>query len=394
MKPPPPLVATKHLEILDVLRGVAILLVFFYHCLSYSFGINRFAWDGWHRSLSYSPELLLLAPATLGPAGVAIFFVVSGYCIHKSLQGIQVKESRPSMVWLTFSIRRIFRIYPPYLVALPLFAFGDVINGQITSGRELTHQIWTHVALVHNYWENTYYGINPSFWSIAIEAQLYVIFPILFLASKRFSWPQLLTILLIIEFLIRSSHFVGFHIPDMFGRSPLAYWFSWSLGAHIATIRQSSKSTRLASIPLWLPAILFFSTWFIKVLDPYFFPATALFTAAYLARKLNSPAVPATQGRAKRVITRSLSFVGVISYSLYLFHQPLISVWNRILQRVLPHEIPSSLHYFLIIGCLFPILLFSWLCYRWVEKPGIRLGYICLQRMTSRPEPHTISVGS
>ena len=379
---------TKHYEVLDVLRGIAILLVFFYHGLSYTYGINKFTWDGWHRNLDYSWDFLLLAPVTLGPAGVAIFFVVSGFCIHNSLHSLERRDSDSSRVWLTFAIRRAFRIYPPYLAALFLFTLGDVINGQLGSSDEVIHQLWTHAALVHNYWENTYYGINPSFWSIAVEAQLNLIFPILWVASKRISWPVLLLLLFLIEFLLRSNGYLsGFQFHELVHRSPLTYWFSWALGAYIAHIRQTGLKSCLSRIPLWFPSALLFATWYVKILDPYFFPATALLTAVYLIRRLESQQSTVSQGSAKKYLNQSLSYIGVISYSLYLFHQPLISVWNKILQRILPGEIPSPIHYPLIAGCLIPILIFSAICHRWIEKPGIRWGNSFLQRIVPRRQP-------
>jgi peptidoglycan/LPS O-acetylase OafA/YrhL len=54
---------------------------------------------------------------TYGHMGVAMFFVVSGFCIHLS------HARSNSRSWVEFSRRRFFRIYPPYLLSLLVFYF-------------------------------------------------------------------------------------------------------------------------------------------------------------------------------------------------------------------------------------------------------------------------------
>ena len=107
---------TTHLEFLDVLRGVAILWVFLAHSTGISYALPPWG-KGWVREFAGTALPALMYPLTYGTAGVAIFFVVSGFCIHLSyLRG------RPGD-WRGFFVRRFFRIYPPYLVALAWFAF-------------------------------------------------------------------------------------------------------------------------------------------------------------------------------------------------------------------------------------------------------------------------------
>src|SRR3974377_361898 len=99
----------KHIDFLDHVRGLAILSVFLFHSLNESFHRSSLPWNGWFRDFSVPKSFLLLLPASFGWAGVAIFFVVSGFCIHYSFH-LQGRE------WRSFFIRRFFRIYPPYLM--------------------------------------------------------------------------------------------------------------------------------------------------------------------------------------------------------------------------------------------------------------------------------------
>src|SRR5882762_2762678 len=107
----------EHLVFLDHIRGVAILSVFLYHTLDVSFGADHFLFKGWWRSSDSNGSLpILLYPLTLGWLGVAIFFVVSGFCIHLSHR----RSSKQKIS--AFFTKRFFRIYPPYLIALLVFA--------------------------------------------------------------------------------------------------------------------------------------------------------------------------------------------------------------------------------------------------------------------------------
>src|ERR1700730_9917341 len=105
----------RHVAFLDSLRGLAILLVFTFHSLGAAFSRDTLPWGGWFQNFTGPRSFLALFPATLGWVGVAIFFVVSGFCIHLSFS----RQPR----WASFFWRRFFRIYPPYLAALLLFAF-------------------------------------------------------------------------------------------------------------------------------------------------------------------------------------------------------------------------------------------------------------------------------
>jgi peptidoglycan/LPS O-acetylase OafA/YrhL len=82
--------------------------------------------------------------------------------------------------------------------------------------------------------------------------------------------------------------------------------------------------------------------------------------------------------------------MGAISYSLYLFHQPLISVQNKILCRVITSDIHALLYLFFILLSLIPITIFSWASFNWLENFGISLGkhwLIRLHTSKGKPEP-------
>jgi peptidoglycan/LPS O-acetylase OafA/YrhL len=164
----------EHILLIDVLRGVAIAGVFLFHTLAAAYGRYHFPWNGWFPQFQSVNSYLLLWPFNFGYVGVAIFFVVSGFCIHLSYL------SNQNQSWIFFFKKRILRIYPLYLLALLFFFVGPIQMYPLRSGTEWW-QFLSHVFAVHNFGSETYAGINPSFWSIAVEVQLYLIYP----AGKR-----------------------------------------------------------------------------------------------------------------------------------------------------------------------------------------------------------------
>ena len=110
-----------HIAFLDHIRGFAILSVFVYHCFGAAFHFSKLNWNGWFPDFHTRGSFLAL-PFTFGWAGVPIFFVVSGFCIHLSHR----RSSRKDMA--TFFTRRFFRIYLPYLVALLIFIYRDYVH--------------------------------------------------------------------------------------------------------------------------------------------------------------------------------------------------------------------------------------------------------------------------
>jgi len=246
-----------HLGILDLLRGLAISGVFLFHCLGATFGMFQLPWGDCFRSLDCSKSFLALSPLSYGYYGVAVFFAVSGYCIHLS----HAKSSKQG--WGIFFKRRFFRIYPPYFIALLIFFFIWPILSFNFSG-ERAWQFFSHLFLVHNLDSRTLFGVNPAFWTIALEVQLYAIYPFLLLFAKRFGWVAALLLAAFSEISIQSI--VAFGLvsnaglpPAALMYSPFAYWLSWSLGAYLADCHLNGRASFFSNtsiFPLLAVAVL------------------------------------------------------------------------------------------------------------------------------------------
>ena len=401
----------RHIELLDYIRAAAILLVMADHTLSNLYGNETLPWAGWFRDLSGSLSPVFFLPFNPGMTGVAVFFFVSGFCIHTSFH-------QQGQKWGAFFIRRFFRIYPPYLAALILFTVFTLQAPHLSYqhqhvstryGLEIVPptglfwvQVLTHLFLVHNFLLFTFSGITGAFWSLAVEAQLYLLYPALLIFVARWGWRRTLVLLAAVELCIRgadgvtqtmdASLSVGGFISGVLARSPLGYWFSWALGAFVAdaVLKREPLPFLKTSLFGWL--FLMFGCYYFRPLDPFCFMLAALMTAMVASKLL---------GGARPAITlpgfcwRILGKIGLWSYSIYLIHQQLLIIYTHAINRMVPAAYRSVLMEFLVTlaGWLI-ILLFSVLWRRWLEVPGIACGKRIIGKLEQRnaavPKPDRI----
>ncbi|MCE0483365.1 MAG: acyltransferase [Methylacidiphilales bacterium] len=364
-----------HLDHLDCLRGVAIFLVFIYHACNAVYG-PHFIQELDHHLIARvhtAPwELLFFLPCE-GWTGVALFFVISGFCIHLS----HVKSGEKG--FRIFFVRRFFRIYPPYLIAFLFFVLlfpGTRID--FTSLQNVPCLI-THFLLIHNWNENSIYAVNGSFWSIAVEVQLYLIYPLLLWLSGRLGWRNCLILLFLIEISFILLPTIAFHLNahsrwnwSLLSRSPFAYWFSWSIGAKIADDWCKGRPVFMRNFPLWLGPLLFVGFSFFPGLEKFRFTVAALSTAALIAALLSRPRFSDQFGRLP--FGGHLRQAGLISYSAYLLHEPLLSIYH-LMEKLVPEAYHQRPIVFILCLLTWPIiLLVSWGYYRLIELPSIAWG--------------------
>lgn len=339
-----------HLPRLDVLRGIAILMVLGLHSYGSIFGWNDLNWSdiftgtvdfpGWTRILCY--------PLTLGRDGVALFFVLSGYVIHLSF----LKNA--NFTWLNYMSRRFWRIYPPYLVILIALALWQ--------HRLRTSDFILHTALLHNLSYRHFFSFNGSFWSIAIEAQLYCLYP-LAIFFKNKGGRNLMMIIGIVSSLAWIVKL--FLMKDYYGipANPIVLWPSWLLGAYLADLHHTGG--RLFNKPM-LPLTIGIGLWLGTL--------CSIFTIHFLAAALLSTIVLETyifNSRPMGKPARLIAWIGTISYSLYLIHQPFMSLYAEF--------ISSKIHRpGIVLLCFIPYCIacigLSWLLYVTLERGSQKFG--------------------
>jgi peptidoglycan/LPS O-acetylase OafA/YrhL len=365
-----------HLSFLDGIRGLAILAVFLIHSLGASFGLYSLGWSGLFRDFHVSKAYLALYPLTYGWVGVPIFFVVSGFCIHLSHQ------SSRETGWLGFINRRFFRIYPAYLLAVCVFFFVWPATQSVHSAAG-HRQLAFHLLAVHNLGDDTYFGINGSFWSIAVEIQLYAIYPILLLVTRKFGWGKALLFVGIVEMTIHAVQEISLNCFDHSLRrhiigSPFAFWFSWAIGAYVAQCFLDGKVNSLLRFRFDLMIVIAFAMPLFKPTDEFAFPAFS-FAAAIAIDRLISKQWKLPDNRIFSIAWRHLGLLGMISYSFYLFHQPIVHFFSDHVEHL-----PPWARFCICCSSYVIIFALSYLIYRLVEQPSTALGKWASQRASKK----------
>jgi peptidoglycan/LPS O-acetylase OafA/YrhL len=383
-----------HFAQLDVFRGVAIFMVFLLHSMTPVFGFDRLPWseNGILRSFENLPLTFLpMSPALLGWAGVAVFFVVSGFCIHLSVEGTGNRS------WMAYFVRRWFRIYPPYVAAVVLFSF---ILVHPFDERPDAWQLISHFLLLHNFDSSTYYGINGSLWSIAVEWQLYLLYPVLRWMMGKWGVSGALGLTAMLEITLRTADGIGAtwgsgELPTWLRGAPLFFWFSWALGAAIAELHLRGRLVRMNGMIALLPALGGVVSYFIKPLVPLGFPLFAVAAGLVLIASLQVHVGDALHGslrthtwhsRAAAWMGGHFAFAGTASYSLYLFHQPLLFGMPLWIKSLLARDfIPPIMMLMFCLLMWIPMVLLSRGAFLLLERPSSAAGRrlaVCLTRVT------------
>ncbi|HYQ16676.1 MAG TPA: acyltransferase [Polyangiaceae bacterium] len=318
------------LPYLDGLRALASGYVVLFHAL-----------PGFSAPHLVGPWRLLKRAFAYGHEAVAIFIVLSGYCLM--LPVVRKDPARLGVALGRFIGRRAKRILPPYfaalavslalLAAIPLLrhsASGTIWDDSLP-GLD-AGAVVTHLLLVHNWSPVFGYQINGPLWSVASEWQIYFFFPLLLLPLWRRFGP--LAALLGAALLGYAPLWLA---PG--GASVAIPWYLllFTFGMLAASIGFAPQplELRLRKLPwawlsgaLWLScAVLsnaFATTWF--NLKPLVDPLVGLATATLLVQ-LTQQVVSGRRGRLLALLeSRALVGLGHFSYSLYLTHLPVLAL--------------------------------------------------------------------
>jgi peptidoglycan/LPS O-acetylase OafA/YrhL len=357
-------------ERVDQLRGLAALAVVACH-LSVSAYVNAPNLDG-----GLWPWLAL--PLGFGYLGVPLFFVISGFCIHlpyaRTLAGADLEMGTPD--WKGFFARRFWRLYPPYLAALVVALGLWWLAGSPIPWVAVT----TQALLVHPFHTATFDGVNPPAWTLAVEAQLYLAYPLVFWLSARLRPLRALGAVLAVTMAYRVALALVPLPAELAGPAWVVFlgrWFEWTVGATVAEWAAGRLTPPRALRTPWPGIALLGAGVWIEwhagsyglyiVKEPVYGVAFALLLYAALARE--RPGLPWAPGRY-------LGRVGVYSYSLYLLHRPIQLAFEPIAREIAAWPIvialgmPSSV---LIMAATTPLVLWaSRVFYRYCERPSIQ----------------------
>lgn len=349
---------TKKLSGLDHLRGLAIVLVLVYHLYQSFFrGYAQFdlqgllqypeshpRWTHWFNELHI---------------GVNLFFVISGFLMHHIYGNREtgLKEA------LRFLEKRFLRIAPPYYVAILVSVAGALFLGK---GFDLTGT-WWHFLFIHNFSDYYSYSIQAVFWSIAVEIQFYVLFALLLiLRPKNFKpfWFVVFLAFLVLSLVLKNLAFQNADdlevlrwqaMDNTLMRFP--EFLIGVLASKYGEVMKRKAWLLLAFIPAFLG-----HNWFMV----NYFTGDLLYAIGFAGLLLLF---------AQREIRSNwLSFSGRISYTMYLYHFLIYSIWDVALCRIFGIErVASWIRLPIFVSGILVVYIVSYFFFRLIEKPSLRL---------------------
>ncbi|MGH9076253.1 MAG: acyltransferase family protein [Acidimicrobiales bacterium] len=351
----------RRLAAVDGLRALAALWVVAFHIRAFSGG-----------RLTAVPGLDLILRS--GSAGVSLFLVLSGFCLYVPYAGGRLDRFRTG----SFLTRRCRRLMPTYYASLVLVVaayaiFGGRAGLPRSGAGSLAGQAVAHGLLVHQLLPSTFYGLNGAYWSLGLEWELYLTLPLLVVAVRRIGLSRTLAAVVGLNVAYRfllagaiSHHLVAAHsvmatdvLPNLF----LGRWAEFALGMAAAELYRTGRvqawgrGLRWAALPLAAGALLTYG----GTLSHLVFGA--VFFCVLCTVLAGDNAV------SKALSWRPLAGLGLMSYSLYLVHQPLVQVFAALLGA--GHG-TSPARVFLELVLLVPVIvLVAWVLFMVVERRSL-----------------------
>jgi len=327
------------LDYLDSIRALAALYVVFYHAFWFTIGQNIHHYA--------KPIRILFALFMYGHYAVDVFIVLSGYCIM--LPVVRSADQKISHGLIGFIQRRAKRILPPYYAAVVVSLLISEILSHIhraTNSNETftTTGLVTHFLLIHDLSAKTALQLNPVMWSVAVEWQIYFVFALLLLPI----WRRIGSVALILGSLALTFPLSLLHNSwastiqnacpwyiGLFGLGMAAASINFSVGNSIDRLR---KIVSNRWYPIYLIVVTIVLAPLLRAQKNEFVDdvLVGLLTSAFLVYVTNTILVGSSRLWSVRLLeSKQLVFIGTFSYSIYLFHLPLLDLMRALTPRTL-----------------------------------------------------------
>ena len=218
----------RHVDTCDGLRALAVMIVAWYHIWQQSWlfpGLYIFGKD-----ISFDPLV------RSGYIWVDMMILISGFCLYLPWARMRYEGgTRPDT--LDFYARRLMRIHPSYLLTIAImFAVAMATNAYYVPGH-MQRDLFSHLTYTHMFFYDAYYASNlgGALWTLAVEMQFYLIFPLL---ARAFYRLPATTFCAMTAIALAFRGWVGVNVPDvsMYCNQLPAYLDTFALGMAAAAM--------------------------------------------------------------------------------------------------------------------------------------------------------------
>ena len=358
---------------LDGLRAIAFLIVFFFHTRNLPFG--------W--------------------LGVQLFFVLSGFLITDIL--LRMKEKLPRREFFTkFYGRRFLRIFPLYyfyLILLTALIFLlpvlDLKGLRTEISAKFFNQIWVATFYAYDFFHASSFFVRSHFfahlWSLSVEEQFYLIWPLLIFLTPREKFKQLCFTAIGLGFIFRlaitliyRTQLFPFLLTDpqqAVNVLPFSHLDAFAFGAYISRFELPRPRLQLLALTVTVPAVGlltdFLSKGTVTLALGYDLPMTGFYKEVWGYTLLNYLfavliyCVARTNFLTGILESAPLRYLGKISYGLYVYHYGIIAIIVALFRK---YDIDYSLRSpQMFVVSMSATLLIATLSFYLLEKPIINL---------------------
>ncbi|MFM2223760.1 MAG: hypothetical protein RLZZ78_2017 [Armatimonadota bacterium] len=377
------------LPYLDSIRGLAALYVAIGHI-----------WQFLAFQPPYAKMPNIFALLNFGHAAVGMFIVLSGYCLMLPIatQGHVEQEAG----WLqSFIRRRALRVYPAYIVAIVMSlvliaATGVGLDPQRLWTKGLNHfsgeSIGSHLLLMHNL-TRFEWTITPPMWSVALEWQIYLIFGAVLVPLWKRVHPYVMFAALLgltgWTATMPGLSEKNLWFVSLFFMGTIAACYGTRTAAGVEGLGLPSKLWKLAGLRSAVPALLIFALTTTK-------PNLILVSDLALGVVISGCLVwmQRTWNRSpdhmiiKALSVKPLATLGAMSYGIYLLHFPILETTNAWLVGKFPPMLVMAIQFSVVLPVVIGL---SWLSYKYIELPFMRMGKRIRPESMSQPSSNVVT---
>lgn len=375
--PVPPSSGSTFINECESIRGWAITLVFFFHLIGSIYGYSATAKTNIMHSFIISWNM-----------GVTLFFVLSGYLLSRPFW-----EGRTPKLYI-FYRNRFLRIMPLYTICV---LAGAYLNSNFSQG--LKAIIFLDLKI------SSLWPFSPVWWSLAVEVQFYLILPLVMFTIykiRQLSFPMFIRYLILL-IIISALLFIYWKIsrPEIYGSykytsldpkvNLLGRWPNFFCGMLLSMIqvRHGSKLKQYFTTTLFhkfhtgdilmILIITFIFLFNVHIVRTYSILRHALYFHHYAIEGILFTLIlfilfNFNLGMRNILINPFMNFLGVISYSIFLLHVPVMNYTVFKFTIFHPEILRENTTAMLLSSskCIVLTILFSMLTYALIERPFLK----------------------